>query len=74
MNQKNHRYSPVQSVFDRNDATEDGKSTINMRNKSMISQSDAISQYTCYIEQKQQFESEYLQKLKEFKTRQKMRR
>ena len=43
MNHRNHRYSPVQSVFDRNDATEDGKSTIHMRNKSVISQSDAIS-------------------------------
>ena len=69
MNQRNHRYSPVRSNFDRNDFTEDGKSTINLRNKSVISQSDAISQYTGYIEQKSQFNNESAQKLKEFKTR-----
>ena len=50
---------------------EDMKSTMHLLDKSIISQFDSISQYTHFMEQKQQAEDEKYQKLNESNKREK---
>ena len=61
MGQNYQNYSYIQSCFDKGAATEDAKSII--FNKSIISQPDFISQYTHYMEKKQENKDEQFKKL-----------